>query len=234
MVYSLEMYFYSLMLICDHFRWESVSLMGHSLGSMMSFLYAATFPNKCDMVIGLDTLKPYNDKFELIYQHFAEGLNKSIAADLRNRENMEPPSYTYDELLMKIKSGYFMIINDQSAPYLLQRAVLPSKNEPNKYYFLRDSRSKASPIPMMGHDIVTKFARKIVSPYCFIKTTASRKFENEIYYNEIVEIMSEKPYFEIHLVEGDHHVHLNEPSTVSGLITSFINKYRPKQALSKL
>lgn len=229
MVYSLETHFYSLMLVCDHFRWETVSLMGHSLGSILSFLYAATFPNKCDMVIGLDTLKPYNDQFKLIYQHFAEGLSMSLAADKRNCENVEPPSYTYDELLMKIESGFFMKINKQSAPYILQRAVLPSKNDPNKYYFSRDSRLKASPIPMMAHDITTKFARKIISPYCFIKT-ANRRFEDVKYYKEVVEIMSEKPYFELHVVEGDHHLHLNKPSKVSGLILTFINKYRPKQS----
>lgn len=235
-VYSLEMYFYSLLLICDHFRWEATSLMGHSLGAVVSFLYAATFANKCDMVIGLDGLQPLNDNFKLIYRHFSKALTMSLEADIRNREQIEPPSYTYDDLLMKITSGFFRNISEQSAPYILQRSVLPSKKEPFKYYFSRDSRLNASPLPMMGHEIMTMFARKIISPYCFIKSTTVG-FESKQYHKDlaqIVAIMCERPCFEMHIAEGDHHVHLNDPSKVSGLISAFMNKYRPNQVLSKL
>lgn len=234
MVYSLEIYFYTIMLICDHFRWEKVSLMGHSLGSMLSFLYAATYPNKCDMVIGLDSLRPYGNVFKLISRHFSKGLSKSHEADIRNREKQEPPSYTYDELVTKIKSGFLMRINEEAAPYLLARAVVPSSKEPNKYYFARDSRTKASPIPMMAHDILTMFAKNIVSPYCFMKTSVIPRIENQAYYNEIVEIMQENPQFEIHSVVGDHHIHLNKPNKISGILSAFISKYRPRQVLSKL
>lgn len=235
MVYSLEMHFYSLLLICDHFRWETTSLMSHSLGAVISFLYAAAFPNKCDMVICLDGLMPHSDEFKLIYRHFSKSLSKSAAADIRNREQMEPPSYTYDELLTKLTSGIFRKISAESAPYILQRAVLPSKMEPSKYYFSRDSRLKMSPLPMMSHDIAAMFARKIISPYCFMKSTKS--FRSQQYYEElaqIVAIMNENPYFEMHPVEGDHHVHLNNPSAVSGFISTFIHKYRPKHGPSKL
>lgn len=235
MIYSVEIYFYSLMLICDHFRWEKVSLMAHSLGSVISFLYASTFPQKCDMVIGLDTLKPYSNIFKLIQRHFSKGLQKSLEADVRNRQNQEPPSYAYEMLLAKIKSGIFMQISDESAPYLLQRSVLPSASQPSKYYFARDSRLKASPIPMMAQDLLKEFARNITSPYCFLKSSVKPNVENQAHYNEIVEIMRKtNPNFEIYSIDGDHHVHLNEPNKVSGVISTFIDKYRPRQVLSKL
>lgn len=232
MIYSLELYFYSLMLVCDHFRWERVSLMAHSLGSVVSFLYASTFPNKCDMVIGLDTLKPYSNIFKLIHRHFAKGLQKSLEADVRNRQKQEPPSYTCEELLTKMKSGIFLQISDESALHLLQRSVLPSTIQPNKYYFARDSRLKASPIPMMAQDMLTMFARNITSPYCFIKSSVRPNVENESHYIEIVNIMRNNPNFEIHSVDGDHHVHLNEPCKVSAIISTFINKYRSMQVVA--
>lgn len=235
MIYSMEIYLYSLMLICDHFRWETVSLMAHSLGSVISFLYASAFPNKCDMIVGFDTLKPYSNIFKLMHRHLSEGLRKNLVADIRNRQQLhEPPSYTYEQLLAKIKSGIFMQISDTSAPYLLQRSVQNSTNQPKKYFFTRDSRLKASPIPMMAHDMLTKFASKITSPYCFLKSSVRPNVENQAHYNEIVDIMCENPNFEIHAIEGDHHVHLNEPSKVSGIVSTFIDKYRPRQVLSKL
>ncbi|XP_037035039.1 probable serine hydrolase isoform X2 [Bradysia coprophila] len=234
MIYSMETYFYTVMLICDHYRWEKVSLMAHSLGSVVSFFYASTFPNKCDMVIGFDTLKPYSNIFKLIQRHFSKGLQRSLDADVRNRQKQEPPSYTYEELLAKTKSGIFLQINGESAPYLLQRAVLPSATLPNKYYFARDNRLKATPIPMMAHDMLIMFAKNISSPYCFIKSSLKPKVENQEHYDEIVQIMSKNLNFEIHSVDGDHHVHLNDSAKVSGIVSTFINKYRPREIFSKL
>ncbi|KAJ6633073.1 putative serine hydrolase [Pseudolycoriella hygida] len=234
MFYSIEVYFTSVMLICDYFQWEKVSLLGHSLGSVISFYYASIFPDKCDLVIGLDTLKPYSNIFKLIQKHFNSGLRKSLEADSRNREKREPPSYTYKELLAKIKSGIFMEIRDDSAPYLLQRSVLPSTSEPSKYFFARDGRLRSSPIPMMDQNMLVLFAGNITSPYCFIKSSVRARVENQAHYNEVVDIMRKNPYFEIYSVEGDHHVHLNEPTKVSGIMTEFIEKYRPKKVSSKL
>lgn len=109
---------YSVMLVCDYLRWERVSILRHSLGSVISFLYASTFPNKCDMYIALD---------------FAKGLQNSHEANVRNRQLQEPPSYKFNELLMKIKSGIFMKIG--AAPYILERSVLPSAKQPKKVLF---------------------------------------------------------------------------------------------------
>lgn len=234
MIYSVEIYLYSVMLICEHFQWKKVSLMAHSLGSVISFLYASAFPDKCDLVIGLDTLKPYSNIFKLIHRHFSKGLQRSHEADVRNSERQEPPSYTYADLLAKIKSGIFLQISDESAPYLLQRSVLPSTSQPSKYYFSRDSRLKASPIPMMAHDLLKLFAGKITSPYLFLKSSIRPNVENQAHYNEIVEIMRKNPNFAIHSIDGDHHVHLNEPCKVSGIIATFIEKFRPRHGLSKL
>lgn len=234
MIYSVDLYFYSLMLIVGHFRWDKVSLMAHSLGSTISFLYASTFASKCDMVIALDTLRPYSNIFKLIQRHYSKGLQKSLEADVRNRAKQEPPSYTYEELLAKIKSGIFLQITDESAPCLLQRSVLPSESQPSKYYFARDNRIKASPIPMMDHNMLTMFARNISSPYCLVKSSVKANVENQAHYNEILEIMRKNANFEVYSTEGDHHVHLNEPSKVSGFISIFINKYRPRQVSCKL
>lgn len=234
MIYTLESCIYSVMLICDHYRWEKVSIMAHSLGSVLSFLFASLFPNKCDMVIGFDTLMPYSNIFKFIQRYYSKGLQRSHQADVRNRQKQEPPSYTYEELLAKIKSGIFLQISDESAPFLLQRAVQHSATHPNKYFFTRDHRMTALAIPMMENDVTKKFAQNISSPYCFVKSSARASFEDQDHYNEVVKIMSANPNFEIHSVGGDHHVHLNEPDKVSGLVTTFINKYRCGQIVSKL
>ncbi len=235
MIYTVDVFFYAVLLICDHFRWDRVSLMGHSLGAIISFLYASAFPEKCDMVIALDNLRPYANVFKMIHRYFWKALPKSMKADVRNREPQEPPSYEFNELLIKIKSGLFIEICEEAAPYVLERSVMPSANQPNKYYFTRDSRLKSLPVPMMAHDMATMYAKQITSPYCFLRSSVVPNFESEEFYNEIVEIMRRNPKFEMHSVGGNHHVHLNEPDKVSGLIATFIDKHRPiGQVLSRL
>ncbi|KAG4073028.1 hypothetical protein HA402_009447 [Bradysia odoriphaga] len=238
MMYSIEIHYLALLLVLEHFKWDKVSLMSHSLGSVVAFYFAANFPDKCDLLIGLDGLKPININYDVLNRYFSFGVLQAIKADIRNRDDSEPPSYTFDELLDKVKAGVFMEISRESAPYLLKRAVKPSQLYPNKFYFTRDDRLRASTVPMQSHEATVKFAKNITSPYCFIEASESaamlQAFEDPKYYDEIMEIMHENPNFEKHRVIGGHHVHLNESNKVSGIISSFINKYRPPNVLSKL
>lgn len=232
MMYSLKDYFYCLVLICEHFRWDKVSLMSHSLGSVVNFLYAATFPDKCDMVIGFESLRPYDVNPYVVYQDYSININQLLKADIRNRNQTEPPCYEYEDLFKKIGTGLFMEIFESAAPYLLQRGVKQSKNHPNKYFFARDGRLTALAIPMIPNQVTLVFAEHITAPYCFIK--ASRGPIDEESFKDVLETMQRIPHFEMHNVDGDHHVHLNEPHKVSGIISTFINKIRPATVVSKL
>jgi pimeloyl-ACP methyl ester carboxylesterase len=40
--------------IMKEYNWDKISLLGHSMGSVLSFIFAATFPSKVDLFIGLD------------------------------------------------------------------------------------------------------------------------------------------------------------------------------------
>lgn len=236
MMYSLEVYFLALLLIFEHFKWSKVSLMSHSLGSVVSFYYAATFPEKCDLVISLDGLKPLNMNYDIIEQHFSTGYLQHIQADVRNRDASEPPAYKFDELLGKVRTGVYIEISRESAPYLLKRATKPSRTHANKYYFTRDGRLRSSTVPMMSHSVTKKLAKNITSPYCFIEASDSAvlltAIEDKKYYDEIMAIMHTNPMFEKHSVVGNHHVHLNDPDRISGILSTFINKHRPTNVVS--
>lgn len=44
-----------------HYGWNKVSVMGHSLGSLIGFMFAAIFPDDIDLLIGLDAVAPTFD-----------------------------------------------------------------------------------------------------------------------------------------------------------------------------
>ena len=45
-------------LLMKEYKWTKMSLMGHSMGAIMSFLYASVYPEKVNFVISFDALKP--------------------------------------------------------------------------------------------------------------------------------------------------------------------------------
>lgn len=44
--------------IVKYYKWRKISIMGHSLGAAIGFLYAASYPDDTDMLIAIDTVAP--------------------------------------------------------------------------------------------------------------------------------------------------------------------------------
>lgn len=44
--------------IIKHYNWRRISIMGHSLGAAIGFLYAASYPDDTEMLIAIDTVSP--------------------------------------------------------------------------------------------------------------------------------------------------------------------------------
>ena len=212
--------------IMKEYNWEKISLIGHSMGSVLGFIFASTFPNKVDFFIGLDALKPHITPPEKVAHRLEKNIMQLIQADKRNRENSEPPSYTYDELIERLHMGTFQSITKEACPYLLKRAIKKSSKYPDKYYFARDSRLKAHFGWGIGQDVCLNMAKRINMPYLFIKCKKSPFYEDIKYFNQVIDVLKENNQsFQLNYVDGTHHVHLTNPSCISGFLTNFLNKY---------
>lgn len=44
--------------IQKHYGWNSINIMGHSLGGIIGFLFAAIYPNDVNTLISLDVVAP--------------------------------------------------------------------------------------------------------------------------------------------------------------------------------
>lgn len=214
-------------LVQEHYKWKQMSLMAHSMGSIMSYLYASLFPEKCDLLIGLDALKPHHHTSnEKILNRLRKLGDDFFLADLRNRRQLEPPSYTFDEIIERWVKGTYSSITKETAPYLMKRAIQVSQSDPQKYFFTRDSRLKVFNFAMIPHEFNLELARQITAPHLFIKARHSPYYEKVQYFDDVMEILIQKENFDYLLVDGTHHVHLTEPEKVSARISEFILKYR--------
>ncbi|XP_011202460.2 probable serine hydrolase isoform X2 [Bactrocera dorsalis] len=214
-----------LLRVMDYFQWDKISMICHSMSSINGFIFSALFPEKVDMMVGLDGLKPLARTSERIVDNYKSCMNSIILQENRINSS-EPPSYDWDELVERLYNGSNKSVERETCKFLLERAVRPSKNNPQKYYFARDSRLKTTYFYSFGEEVPLSLARNINCPYMFIKALQSPYFEPRQHFEKTLEIMKQNPHFEFYEVEGSHHVHLNNPNKIAPMINSFIHKWR--------
>ncbi|KAH8302058.1 hypothetical protein KR044_002307 [Drosophila immigrans] len=214
--------------IMKHYKWDKVSLLGHSMSSINGFVFGSMFPEKLDMFIGLDVMKPLIRTDKTFIDKLAIRLEDNLKVEERILEGSEPPSYEWNKLVERLHIGTNKSISMESCQYLLKRSCKPSKQDPNKFYFSRDNRLKASIVYTLSNETVMEMAARIKTPYLFIKALQGPYYEDKKYYHGTLDVLRKNPLFEYYEVEGSHHVHLNEPEKVAHFMNAFINKYRPE------
>ncbi|KAJ6647217.1 putative serine hydrolase [Pseudolycoriella hygida] len=235
MIYSQLNYVYVLRWIYKHYNWDRMSLIGHSMGAIVSFYYACSFPDECDMVLAIDALVPHPTNNSLFLDSFRNGLNDIMIADERNISGTEPPSYPYEIVEKKLLTGVFSSYTKETLPFLLVRGITESKSNQNKYFFTRDNRIKARNIfYAQEREAYVEMASRIKIPYCYIKALQCG-FSQWDYIDEILATMkSSNAMFEVHGVDGDHHVHLTDPEKVGPIVSQFLYTHRLAKVSSKL
>lgn len=214
-------------LVKNAFKWEKLSILAHSMSAILGFVYSSTFPDWVDLYIGLDALKPHVRSDKGIVTSMANRIQNFAVVDTRNRENSEPPGYTFNELKEKLHIGTFQSVDTESAVYLLNRSVAKSSTDSSKYYFTRDARLKCFNYTIVAQSTCIEMAKRIKCPHLFIKALQSPYYEDKDYHDEVKKVLYQSnPLFQSHEVDGTHHVHLNEPEKVANLISEYIIKYR--------
>lgn len=210
-------------LIKDHYKWDKVSLLAHSMGSIASMRYACVYPESVDFYIGIDNIIMDKIKPDYLVKHLPQRLEKAEIE--QKRLDTEPPSYTYEQAIQLLHEGTGKSISMESAPYLIKRGTKPSKKDSNKFYFCRDSRLKYILFVPEDKEFVKTFARRMMTPTLFMKTKDPR-FGGDEFSTEIRNlIMENNSNFEFHYIDGTHHTHLNNPEIVAPLVNDFLKRY---------
>jgi pimeloyl-ACP methyl ester carboxylesterase len=215
---------YMLNHLCEEYKWDKLSLMGHSMGSILSFMFACVFPEKVDMLIQIDALKPQVPNPERVAKNIKNSVEKFMLADRRNKEKTEPPAYTYEEMIDKVFEGTYGSVTKETAEYLLKRNIKKSEKFPGKFYFVRDSRLKHSFTPNFSQPVILELSKGLQMPHVFFKATNAPYWEEKKYFDEVIEILKKNPKFEFHTIESTHHLQLTEPEKISPIISDFIIK----------
>lgn len=212
--------------MAGNYEWKHLSLIGHSLGSIQSFIYSALFSSEVDFYVAIDIMAPLSDDYSNdIKKIYSERIDKLIR--YMNMQYAEPPSYSYDECVDIYVKGTRGSVDEVGAKILLNRGLTPSIRHPDKYYFSRDSRVKVGNIPAYTPEECFKLAGGIKNPLLIIKAKNSPYISNTEYTLNLLDILKNTVTPHLEFVErgGTHHLHLLEPQNVADDISSFITQY---------
>lgn len=219
--------------IIKYFKWEKVSFLAHSMGSIICFIYAASYPDRVDMVIALDNLMP-NEFTSNFINTLLPCIEETFKADEEFQMNLEPPANTYSELIEKLASNPDALLTMETVLTLLKRGVCPSKTNPNKYYFNWDGRLRSYYIATYTLNVCLNMAKLITCPYLFLNPLKWSNGNSKEYNDEIMATMKSSSVFDYYEVDGKSYLHLAEPELVGEICSKFINKYRPFIAVAKI
>ncbi|XP_055910810.1 serine hydrolase-like protein [Eupeodes corollae] len=208
------------------FGWDKISMICHSMSAINGFVFNSLYPDKCDLYIALDVLKPLLQPKDIVVSSVAEKLEGLIKVSERKLNKSEPPSYEFEQLVDRLYEGSGKSIEKECCQFILKRNIKPSAKDPTKYSFSRDDRLKSMLFYALPQELVCDMAARISCPHLFIKALQAPYYEKRSNYDEVINVLTKKPTFEYHQVDGTHHVHLNEPEKLADIINPFINKYR--------
>ncbi|KAJ8894790.1 hypothetical protein PR048_000097 [Dryococelus australis] len=209
--------------IVKHYGWQSVSLMGHSLGSILSFMYACTYPDEVSSYIGIDALVPFAGSSKKLAERRGKSIDKildTLSLDTKNR-----PTYTYEEAISLYEKGTNYSLTRKSCEVLMKRGTEKLAN--SRYSFNRDLRLKYSIVTQWPLKNILQFAACVECNVLNIMADSGFRYNDveEKSYLETVDVLKKSAkYFEHHLVEGTHHVHINNPDRVAPLINNFLRE----------
>ncbi|KAM3963589.1 putative serine hydrolase isoform 2-T2 [Aphomia sociella] len=207
----------------EYFKWDKISLLCHSMGAIAGLRFSCLFPDDVDFFIPIDSLVADDYDLNLFIDKYPSVLRKINVQ--QTRLNVEPPSYTLDEMAKIWHMGTRKSVSMESAYILLRRGAKKSANDPNRYYFARDSRVKSTLFTPEKKLFVETLVKRLKCPTLYIKAIDS-PFSCDEFSVEMREIIAKtNEQFEIHFLPGTHHLHLNTPELVMPLITNFLQKY---------
>jgi len=207
--------------IVKYFNWKTVTIMGHSLGGGIAFLYAAAYPEDVDKYISFDIASPSVRCPKKIITSIGDCVDKFLKYETMTVEKM--PCYNYEEMVDLVYDAYGKSVTRESCEIMLKRGMKPAEHKSGHFVFTRDPRLKVAALGFMTPEQVMEFASRVRCEVLNIRGNPGMKFDFPEYYDKVLDaIENQSKRLERHVVEGTHHLHLNNPERVVDIVHNFL------------
>jgi pimeloyl-ACP methyl ester carboxylesterase len=191
--------------------WQSFILMGHSMGGIISTIYASCFPEHVSKLISIESFGPMTKDT----QSSPTQLRDSILSRLKAQQSeAKHPSSIERTVEARAKVGDIKL---ESARLLITRNI---REENKQLFFTTDRRLRTFSSLRMTESQAEAFMRNIKCPTLVI--TGSQGYESM--HASVQKRLNWVENLTVAECEGYHHLHMDNPQPVSEIIVDFLGR----------
>ena len=193
--YNIWDYAHDVLQTAEQFGWKRFSLLGHSMGAIVSVLLAGAMPERVERLALIDGVIPFTGEAETAPQKLGESLQKLLAVD----DKRKPVYATFEQAVAARMKGVGAV-SHEAAERLAQRGLMPV---PGGYTWRTDARLMLPSSMRLTRAHALAFVHRVACPASLI--LAEQGLLNQ---PAMVELIQTLP-FELHRLPGGHHLHLD-------------------------
>jgi len=210
--YLLWDYVHDVLQVAEQFGWRRFSLLGHSMGAIVSVLLAAALPERVERLALIDGLIPYTGEADSAPEKLGEALKAQLALAGKRK-----PVYEKVERAVEARMKGVGAVTREGAELLAQRGLMPV---PGGYTWRTDSRlTLPSPLRLTRAHALA-FVRRLSCPVSLV--LAQQGMLREAGLSEVLEGLP----FEIQRLAGGHHLHLDDEAGAQAVADCFNRFFR--------
>lgn len=194
--YNIWDYAHDVLQTAEQFGWKRFSLLGHSMGAIVSVLLAGAMPERIERLALIDGVIPFTGEAETAPQKLGESLQKLLAVD----DKRKPVYATFEQAVAARMKGVGAV-SHEAAERLAQRGLMPV---PGGYTWRTDARLMLPSSMRLTRAHALAFVHCVACPASLI--LAEQGLLNQ---PAMVELTQTLP-FELHRLPGGHHLHLDD------------------------
>ncbi|XP_017554474.1 serine hydrolase-like protein [Pygocentrus nattereri] len=227
--YGFPYYVADMRRVLEAVQWKCFSAIGHSMGGSIAAMFSALYPEMVEAIVLLDSFGLLPAHKKEINNIIRKGMDEMIEYEKKMGGRKEK-IYTFEAAEERLKATN-PFLSDQSAQTLLERGV---KQVDGGVVFSRDIRINLTNIARMDLEQCLDLQAQIKAKLLLIQANQGliKIFpQPEDLFEPIQKGWKDKST--IVTVEGNHHIHLNDPAVVAPIITDFLQSVTAEDAANQ-
>ncbi len=194
--YNIWDYAHDVLQTAEQFGWKRFSLLGHSMGAIVSVLLAGAMPDRVERLALIDGVIPFTGEAETAPQKLGESLQKLLAVDGKRK-----PVYASFEQAVAARMKGVGAVSHEAAERLAQRGLMPV---PGGYTWRTDARLMLPSSMRLTRAHALAFVRGVTCPASLILA------EQGLLAQPAMRELTQALPFALHRLPGGHHLHLDD------------------------
>lgn len=206
--YAIWDYVHDVLQVAEQFGWQRFSLLGHSMGAIVSVLVAGSMPERVERLALIDGLIPFTGEAEQAPLKLGEALRAQLALATKTK-----PVYAQLERAVAARMQGVGAVSREAAELLAGRGLMPV---PGGYTWRTDSRLTL-PSPMrltLAH--TEAFTRAVQCPVQLVLAEQGMLQAQPA----VAELLAQLP-FRVDTLVGGHHLHLDDEAGAQSVADCF-------------